>query len=804
MAGLRTRLQSRRWLRPTDWSVLVQVSLGMAVVVILASSVITYANMRILRAEMRKQIGVEFATMANNQMAHLVDILSEQITVLRGLTLVDHVKVGTATANANYSGDPAIIQAQLLAIDEQWQAATDDDPLIQAVTDPESNQLTVQLLNYRAAFPDHVEILLTDRYGGLVAATGRPVDYYQADENWWQMAYNRGRGAIYISQPYYDETSGSGALSIAVPITAESGDVIGIAHSTLNVDTIYRVVDEMGFGETGHVTLVDSNGHIIADTHPAYVGGQAPSSWVAPENMLASDRWHEGMNAEGIPSLIGHATIAGTEIEDKEEAGAIYALAWVLYVHQTQEEADRPVTRVIWTGFLVTGAFALGAVLLALLLARGILIPITNLVEVARQMAEGDLGARAQVRRRDEIGELGAAFNSMANEIVGTVGMLEQRIAERTRGLQATVEVSRAITSMLDPDELLQRVVGLARDRLDLYYVGLFLVDEERRYAVLRAGTGEAGRQMMEQGHRLEIGGQSMIGQCVSRDEARIALDVGEEAVRFNNPFLPETRSEMALPLRSRGQVIGAMTVQSTEEAAFDETDVAVLQAMADQVAVALDNARLFANAQAAVEEMEATHRRYLGRAWSEYLQMARGTSYEAVRPGVDLIDSALLPELERSVKQQSAVTLNSDGAGQESGYTTLAAPIVLRGAIIGALGIRDDDGTRQWSEDEIALVEAVAERLGLAAENLRLIEETQRRAAFDRLVSQVTARVRETLDLDTMLKTAAQEVRQALDLPEVVVRLTSPTVDGAGDGAAKQNGEVPYRGQSSDGGNDA
>jgi GAF domain-containing protein/HAMP domain-containing protein len=789
MAGLRTRLQSRRWLRPTDWSVLVQVSLGMAVVVILASSMITYANMRILRAEMRKQTGVEFATVANNQMAHLVDILSEQITVLRGLTLVDHVKVSTATANANYSGDPAIIQAQLLSIDEQWQAATDDDPLIQAVTNPESNQLTVQLLSYRTAFPDHVEILLTDRYGGLVAATGRPIDYYQADENWWQMAYNRGRGAIYISQPYYDETSGSRALSIAVPITAESGDVIGIAHSMLNVDTIYRVVDEMGFGETGHVTLVDSNGYIIADTHPAHVSGQAPSSWVAPENMLASDRWHEGVNDKGIPSLIGHATIAGTEIEDEEEAGAIYALAWILYVHQTQEEADRPVTRVIWTGFLVTGAFALGAVLLALLLARGILIPITNLVEVARQMAEGDLGARAQVRRRDEIGKLGAAFNSMANEIVGTVGTLEQRIAERTRGLQATVEVSRAITSMLDPDELLQRVVGLARDRLDLYYVGLFLVDEERRYAVLRAGTGEAGRQMVEQGHRLEIGGQSMIGQ---------------EAVRFSNPFLPETRSEMALPLRSRGQVIGAMTVQSTEEVAFDETDVAVLQAMADQVAVALDNARLFANAQAAVEEMEATHRRYLGRTWSEYLQTARGTSYEAVRPGVDPIDSALLPELERSVKQQSAVTLNSDGAGQESDHTTLAAPIVLRGAIIGALGIRDDDGTRQWSEDEIALVEAVAERLGLAAENLRLIEETQRRAAFDRLVSQVTARVRETLDIDTMLKTAAQEVRQALDLPEVVVRLTPPTADGAGDGAAKQNSEIPYRGRSSDGGNDA
>ena len=776
MERLRATLQSRRWLRPTNWSIFVQASLGMAVVVILASSVITYTNTRVLQSEMQKEIGAEFATVADNQMAHLVDILSEQITVLRALTLVDHVKVGTVTANARYSGDPATIQAQLLTIDEQWQTATDNSPLVQSITNPQSNRLTVQLLNYGTAFPDHVDILLTDRYGGLVAATGRPADYYQADENWWQMAYNRGKGAIYISQPYHNESSGSRVLSIAGPVTAESGDVIGIARSTLNVDTIYGVVDEMQFGETGHATLVDSNGYIIADTHLAHVSRQVPSSWIAPENMLAPDRWHEGVNVEGIPSLVGHATIASTEIDHEDEARAIYALGWMLYVHQTQEEANQPVSRVVWTGFLVTGAFALGAVLLALVVARGILIPITNLVEVARQMAEGDLGARAQIRRRDEIGELAAAFNSMANEIVGTVGTLEQRIAERTRGLQATVEVSRAITSVLDPDELLQRVVDLARDRLNLYYAGLFLVDEEQRYAILRAGTGEAGHQMMERGHQLKIGGQSMIGQCVSRDEARIALDVGEEAVRFNNPFLPETRSEMALPLRSRGQVIGAMTVQSTEEAAFDETDVAVLQAMADQVAVALDNARLFANAQAAVEEMEATHRRYLGRTWSEYLQTTQSASYEVVRPGV----------------------------APQSDHSTLAAPIILRGTIIGDLDIRDEDGTRQWSEDEIALVEAVAERLGLAAENLRLIEETQRRAAFDRLVGQVTARMRETLDLDTMLKTAAQEVRQALDLPEVVVRLTSRAVDGDGDGDVKQNSEIPYRGRSSDGGNDA
>jgi GAF domain-containing protein len=140
--------------------------------------------------------------------------------------------------------------------------------------------------------------------------------------------------------------------------------------------------------------------------------------------------------------------------------------------------------------------------------------------------------------------------------------------------------------------------VNLIRDRFDFYYVGLFLLDETGRWAVLWAGTGQPGRQMLKQGHKLEVGGTSMVGWCTANAQARIALDVGEETVRFDNPLLPETRSEMALPLISRGRVIGALTVQSTEAQAFSEEDIAVLQTMADQIANAIENARLFEETQ--------------------------------------------------------------------------------------------------------------------------------------------------------------------------------------------------------------
>ena len=178
-------------------------------------------------------------------------------------------------------------------------------------------------------------------------------------------------------------------------------------------------------------------------------------------------------------------------------------------------------------------------------------------------------------------------------------------MTKRTIQLQTGAEVSRAASSILEPGKLLPMVVELIRSHFDYYYVGIFLLDESKKWAVLSAASGEMGRQMIAQNHRLEIGGSSMIGWCISHGQARIALDVGEDAVRFRNPYLPATRSEMALPLISRGEVIGAMTIQSELPAAFSRVDITALQAMADQVGNAIQNARLFAELEGRNAELE-------------------------------------------------------------------------------------------------------------------------------------------------------------------------------------------------------
>ncbi len=190
---------------------------------------------------------------------------------------------------------------------------------------------------------------------------------------------------------------------------------------------------------------------------------------------------------------------------------------------------------------------------------------------------------------------------------------LLSQTTRRARLLEAAAEVGKDVASILDLDELLHKTVDIICEAYGFYYSGVFLLDESEEWAVLRAGHGEAGDKMVALGHKLQVGGLSMIGTAIAEQHARIALDVGEEAVHFKNPHLPLTRSEMALPLVVKDSVIGALTVQSVEEAAFSDEDISSLQAMADQLAVALDNARL-------LRELEAAH-----------AELVRTKTYEAI-----------------------------------------------------------------------------------------------------------------------------------------------------------------------------
>ena len=273
---------------------------------------------------------------------------------------------------------------------------------------------------------------------------------------------------------------------------------------------------------------------------------------------------------------------------------------------QTAAQRQKNTASNVILQFIVLGGLVTLIVLLAsLAVTRSIATPLGNLVETARQIAAGQLEQAATVERQDEIGTLARSFNSMTAQLRDLIGSLESRVQARTAQLTAGAQVARAASSILNPQELLQATVDLIREQFGYYYAGVFLLDEDNRSAVLRAGTGEAGQTMLGRGHKFEVGSQSMVGWVCANWKARIALDVGQEAVHFANPLLPDTRSEIALPLQAGGRILGALDVQSERPAAFDDNDIAVLQGMADQIAVALDNARLFTQTQTALSENE-------------------------------------------------------------------------------------------------------------------------------------------------------------------------------------------------------
>jgi GAF domain-containing protein/HAMP domain-containing protein len=481
-------------------------------------------------------------------------------------------------------------------------------------------------------------------------------------------------------------------------------------------------------------------------------------------------------------SILNSSTVPGTL--DEFTAAGQQALKQSYRLYDTASPALEAViqNRInwLWTRQLVSFAFSVVVLLVAfaigLALMRNISRPLAELTLAAGRLAAGDLATRVAPSGRSEVVKVGVAFDEMAQRLQA----VQQSLAASMAQQRASVEVSHAVSSILDPQELMQQTVNLIRDRFGFYYVGIFMLDMQKRIAVLRAGTGEAGQAMLAEGHKLPADEGSMIGRCVTRAEVQIALDVGSEAVRFDNPLLPETRSELALPLRSRGQVIGAVTVQSTRANAFTQEETAIMQTMADQLAVAIDNARLFSEAQAAVREIEATHQRYLAQAWRAYEHGRVTSGYEKIGDELTPLGKQVLPAAERAVTHKRLfVETGRDEPGQaEQQPPVLVTPIMLRDQPIGALGFMEPRQSRQWSAADIALAQAIGEQFALAAENLRLLEETQRRAAQEQVAGEITSRMRETLDIETVLKTAASEMRRAFGLDRIVVRLAKEEAD--------------------------
>lgn len=381
---------------------------------------------------------------------------------------------------------------------------------------------------------------------------------------------------------------------------------------------------------------------------------------------------------------------------------------------------------------------ALG-LLLGYLIVRSLTSPLQSMIGALQSIEAGDLTPRINVTGADEVGQLSIYFNHMIERLSLLQGSLEGQVKDRTAQLNATIQVANAVSAILDVDELTEKVVTLISNEFGYYYVALFLTEASGRWAELRAATGEAGRLLRANNHRLEIGGKNMVGQAISSQEPAVAMDTGEGQIRFDNPLLPYTRSEIALPLLSGGHVLGALDAQSTREADFDDQDIETLKTVANQVAIALENARLFQNAQQNLQDLQAIQQQYLQTSWRSFAE-------------------------ERGIFDYVIGESEPDEAVSE-----IEIPLTLRDQAIGEINLTSP---KAWTPEEMNMIEAIAAQAALALENARLVEEGQSAARRERLVAEITGKIWASATVDGILQTAIKEIGRALETDEVTIEL--------------------------------
>ena len=354
--------------------------------------------------------------------------------------------------------------------------------------------------------------------------------------------------------------------------------------------------------------------------------------------------------------------------------------------------------------------------------------------------------------------ELEDRVTQRTEELAGRSRELEVanvQIQRKSNQFEALAKVTQSITSIRDIHELLPNIATVISESFGFYHVGIFLIDEVNEYAVLSATNSEGGRKMLDRKHRLRVGEQGIVGNVTLIGKPRIAMDVGADAVFFNNPELPGTHSEMALPLKNGERIIGALDVQSMETAAFTEDDIQMLNLLASQVSLAIENARLFDETRSALTKAEAVSRQFTREAWGRLHTEQNLLGYRYNLTGASPLEELVEPM--------------GTGNGKKMEAGQIVVPIELRGELIGKLVVQSP-AEKVLSQDQLDIIKAVAERVALSAENARLFEETTRRAERERLVSDITGKIRSGTDPQLMIQTAMDELRKALGASRVEV----------------------------------
>ena len=376
----------------------------------------------------------------------------------------------------------------------------------------------------------------------------------------------------------------------------------------------------------------------------------------------------------------------------------------------------------------------------------------------------------AEIRTTNqELQEIKTSLEKRVEERTHELIAASQQIQSRAMRLQIISEVSQEVSANLDqkPKELLTLVTNSISEKLGYYHVGIFLLDENREYAVLRAANSQGGQKMLERRHQLKVGGAGIVGYVSQSGRPRIALDTGSDAVFFNNPNLPKTRSEMALPLKYGKTVIGVLDVQSTLSSAFKDEDANLLSTLANQIAIVINNVLSNQRSEFALPTQKSN------KVYDRLNQKQNQSGYSYLPDGtISIAQTQNNATLEKALASGETSILSRPSKGNPA---TLAVPVKFRDQTIGVIHIQAADDKRRWTEDEVMMVQSISDRAALALENARLFEETVRRADQEESIARVTSQISASTDFKRILQTTVQELGQALGTSRSFIQLGTP-----------------------------
>lgn len=580
-----------------------------------------------------------------------------------------------------------------------------------------------------------------------------PVDQLRDRSGTAEFEQPRTTDQTYFSPVWFDEKTGEMLMAIAIPLfKPRSVQLKGVLIANIEFDTVGDLISSLQVSAGQTIYVVDSTGQVVA--HQDRSVALPDLHFAAPET---------GDNQIGLTG--DNVVLSTATIQLGEQELTVVA-------ERPRSEALASATDTVYTIAATIIVALVAASGLGILIIGQIVRPITAMSATAGAISVGDLSQQVKVTSRDEIGTLATAFNSMTAQLRDLIGTLEQRVANRTQRLEILATLAGQLSAALDREALLAEVVNQVKANFGYYHAHIYLFDDTNENLMVAQGTGEAGAEMKRTDHSIPLDAPASLVARAARTGEIVAVDNVREIVDWlPNPLLPDTYSEMAVPIMLEGTVIGVLDVQEDKIAGLDDADANLLRSLASHVAVAIRNARLFDEVTTALGEARAAQERYLERAWTKPNLAARRGKHHYARPGVVELDVATLTEAKQLALEHSQPQVIPLENG-DSELASILAPVALRNKTIGTLQLYPLNDRQSWTEDDLDIVEAVLEQLAQSAENLRLFEETRERASREHLIGEIHAKMRRATDIETLMKMAIDELSNVMGTTHAFVRL--------------------------------